>query len=432
MRDILPNDMMKRAYVQRIIEETFQRYGFEPLMTPALELTETLEGKLGPEAEKLFYDARHREGGKEALSLRYDLTVPLARVVAMYPDLPKPFKRYQIAPVWRGERPQRGRYREFWQCDADTVGSASMLADAEIIVMILDVLGRLGFKRFTTIINNRKILKGIGEYVGIPAEQAAGLYRAVDKLGKIGLDGVRRELRAEGIGDAIIAQIMDLLQIQGESHAILDELSRRLGNIPLAVQGIDELRELLAYLDALGLAKDQYRVDFSMVRGLEYYTGPIYETIVDEPKLGSITGGGRYDHLVGIFLGRDIPTTGTSLGFERIIDAMDELGMFPPEVSGTTTVQALVTIFATDFTKESLRLATELRAQGIRTDLALEAGKLGNQIRYAVRKGIPFALILGPDEIAQGVVTLRDLRAETQRTVPRGEVAAAIRSAVEV
>ena len=231
MRDLLPQKMIQRRYVIGIVEECFEQFGFEPLQTSVLELGEMLMGKYGPDAEKLMYEARHREGS-ENLALRYDLTVPLARVVAMNPDLVKPFKRYQIAPVWRAERPQKGRYREFYQCDADIVGSASMLADAEIVALIYTVLLRLGFKQFTTKINNRKILVGIGAYAGVPNELLGGLYRAIDKLDKIGLDGVKKELGANGIPDATIEKMVALLEIPGEN---LLDVRDKLEEIPQAV-----------------------------------------------------------------------------------------------------------------------------------------------------------------------------------------------------
>ena len=223
MRDILPEQMIKRQYVIDVIRGVFEEFGFEPLQTSAIELSETLMGKYGPEAEKLIYQANH-PGGKESLSLRYDLSVPLCRVVAMRPELVKPFKRYQIAPVWRGERPQRGRYREFYQCDADTVGSASMLADAETLNVIYEILTRLGFRRFVMNINDRKIITGIGLFSGVPEDRLAALYRAIDKLDKIGLDGVREELRSHQIADDVVERLLTLLQIEGENEAVLGAL----------------------------------------------------------------------------------------------------------------------------------------------------------------------------------------------------------------
>lgn len=421
MRDILPEQMIRRQYVIDVIRGVFEEFGFEPLQTSALELSETLLGKYGPDAEKLIYQANH-PGGKEQLSLRYDLSVPLCRVVAMYPELIKPFKRYQIAPVWRGERPQRGRYREFYQCDADTVGSASMLADAETLNVIYAVLTRLGFTQFTMNVNDRKIITGIGQFSGVPDKQLGSLYRAIDKLDKIGLDGVRQELRANEIPDDVVTRLLKLLQIEGENNAVLMALREQLGEHPIALEGIDELRQVIRYLNALDIPAARYRINFAMVRGLEYYTGPIYETTIEEPKMPSITGGGRFDELVGMFLDRSYPATGTTIGIERIIDAMEELNMFPPSV-GRTTAQVLVARVEPRLVDEALRLAGALRQAGIRTELYFEDDSLKVQIQHARRKSIPYVAILGPDEVATNSVSLRDMRAGQQELVSAAEVA---------
>ncbi len=415
MRDILPEQMIRRQYVIDVIRGVFEEFGFEPLQTSAIELTETLMGKYGPEAEKLIYQANH-PGGSEKLSMRYDLSVPLSRVVAMYPELVKPFKRYQIAPVWRGERPQRGRYREFYQCDADTVGSASMLADAETLNVIYEVLTRLGFTQFVMNINDRKIITGIGQFSGVEDGQLGGLYRSIDKLDKIGLDGVRTELRANEIPDEVVERLLDLLQIEGENEAVLQALRERLGAYSSAVEGIDELGQVIRYLKALDIPVARYKVNFAMVRGLEYYTGPIFETTIEEPKMPSITGGGRYDELVGMFLDRSIPATGTTIGIERIFDAMEELDMFPPSV-GKTTAQVLVARVEPGLVDEALKVATKLRKAGIKTELYFEDNTLKAQIQHARKKGIPFVAILGPDEVAAGTVTIRDMREGRQETL---------------
>jgi histidyl-tRNA synthetase len=421
MRDILPHQMILRRYVIGVIEEVFECFGFEPLQTPALELAETLMGKYGPDAEKLIYDARHREG-KEALSLRYDLSVPLSRVMAMYPELVKPFKRYQIAPVWRAERPQKGRYREFYQCDADIVGTRSMLADAEIVAMIYTILTRLGFKQFETKINNRKILTAIGEYAGVPPALLGGLYRSIDKLEKIGPDAVREELLKNEIPEAAAQRILDLIAIPGDNLAAVRE---RLGAIPIAVQGIDEIDQVVQFAREAGVAPENLKVDFTMVRGLEYYTGPIYETMVTEPKIGSLTGGGRYDELIGLFSKQSLPATGTTVGIERIIDVMEELQMFPRGV-GKTVTQVLVTVFDEARRADSIRVASELRAAGTDTEVWLDLDGLGKQLKYAAVKGIPFAVIIGPDEAAARAATLRDLTTGEQVQVPQTELARAL------
>ena len=422
MRDILPQKMLLRQYVIGEIEKVFQRFGFEPLQTPVLELRETLMGKYGEDAEKLIYDARHREG-KEDLSLRYDLTVPLTRVMAMYPELVKPFKRYQIAPVFRAERPQKGRYREFYQCDADIVGSRSMLADAEIVTMVYTILTQLGFTSFVTKINNRKILTGIGQYAGMPDEMLGGLYRSIDKLEKIGADGVREEMAKSQIPGQVIEKMMELVAVPSGNFGEIREL---MGNVAVAMQGLDELEELAAYLSDSGVPRANYQFDFSMARGLAYYTGPIYETVVTEPKIGSLTGGGRYDELMGLFSNQALPMTGTSFGIERIIDVMDELAMYPPTV-GKTVTQVLVTVFNRDLFGASIRVANALRAAGINTELALDADGLGKQLKYAAAKSIPFAVIIGPDEAAARQVTLRDLSSGEQVVIAESELAERIK-----
>jgi histidyl-tRNA synthetase len=490
MRDFLPEKMILRQYVMEVIREVFEEFGFEPLQTPVVELEETLMGKYGDDAEQLIYNVGHR-GGRENLSLRYDLSVPLSRVVAQYPDLIKPFKRYQIAPVWRAERPQKGRYREFYQCDADTVGSASMLADAETLNVIYEILTRLGFKQFVMNINNRKIITGIGQFAGVPDELLGGLYRSIDKLDRIGPEGVKAELRQTGledalsvlrenkipeetaidlveavraadlaavesklrqaglgdwtisrvveqlaalsledrptIPDAVIERLIEFLQIGGSNQEILAQLRERLADYPKALEGVAELEEMVGYLEALGISEEYYPIVPSMVRGLEYYTGPIYETIVEEPKIGSITGGGRYDELIGVFMDYSYPATGTTIGIERIIDVMEELEMFPPEV-GKTVAQVLVTQFSPDMVTESLKVARELREAGLNTELYFENDPLGDQIRYALKKEIPYVVIVGPDEVAAGQVAIRNLRLKQQETVSREEAGARIKA----
>ena len=420
MRDILPEQMIRRQYVIDVIRGVFEEFGFEPLQTPALELSEVLTGKYGPDAEKLIYQAGH-VGGKEDISLRYDLSVPLCRVVAMHPQLPKPFKRYQIDPVWRAERPQKGRYRQFFQCDADTVGTESMLADAENVNLIYQVLIRLGFKQFEININDRKLITGIGQFAGVPTEQLGGLYRSIDKLDKIGLSGVRAELAENQIPEPVIEKLLALLQIEGDAGTVLNALSEQLGDSEVTNEGIAELEELSSYLTTFGVPEEFYRINVSMVRGLEYYTGPIYETVVEEPKIGSITGGGRYDELIGSFSKQSHPATGTSFGIERIIDVMEEFDMFPAAV-GKTVTQVLVTVFDADLTQESLKLATLLRSSGLRTEVYCRPTRISTQMKYADSKGIPYAVILGSDEVEAGTVAVRDLASREQQVIPRAEL----------
>jgi histidyl-tRNA synthetase len=426
MRDFLPADMLKREYVFNIVREVFHLYGFEPLQTPVLELKETLMGKYGEEAEKLIYHAQH-PNGKEEVALRYDLTVPLARVVAQYEnEIKLPFKRYQLSPVWRAERPQRGRYREFYQCDADIVGVASMSADAETISLVVTALRRLGFTQFNVKINNRKLLAGMGTYAGVPDSQLGDLYRSVDKFDKIGASGVEKELIERGLPPDAVGRMINLIQSSRPGVANLDYVDEIMGSIPAAAEGLRELRELATHLDAVNVPTEFYNFDFTMVRGLGYYTGPIFETVITEPNLGSVTGGGRYDDLVGLFRKDSLPTVGTSLGIERIIDLLGILNLYPAHIVGTV-VETLVTVFNEETRSASARLAADLREANIKTELVLQDQKLGKQFEYANKKGIPLVAVMGPEEAAQGVVKIKRMSDGVERTVPRAEAASTIR-----
>ncbi len=420
-RDFLPADMLKRDYVFSIITDTFHRFGFEPLQTPVVELSETLYGKYGEEAENLIYNVRHGRSEKDELSLRYDLTVPLARVVAQYEnELTFPFKRYQIAPVFRGERPQKGRYREFYQCDADIVGVANRSADAELVALKVMALKRLRFPQFSVKINHRQLLTAIGEYSGVPQDKLADLYRSVDKFDKIGASGVEKELVERGIQADVVKRMMSLITNQQVGVNNLDYLDETLGHVPQAQASIAELREMAGYLDVMGVATDHYAFDLTMVRGLGYYTGPIFETVITEPNLGSISGGGRYDDLIGIFRKDSLPTTGTSFGLERILVLMDELNLYPAHIGGTV-VDILVTVMDDSLRMESTRLAGELREAGVNTELVMDDKKLGKQIAHANKKGIPFVAILGDDEVKSGVVKVKKLATGDELTLARAE-----------
>ncbi|MCY3918062.1 MAG: histidine--tRNA ligase [Chloroflexi bacterium] len=422
-RDFLPETMLRRNYVLDCIRDVFHLFGFEPIDTPILELHETLFGKYGEEAEQLIFTAQHGRSRREPLAMRYDLTVPLARVVGQYESqLNLPFKRYHIAPVFRGERPQRGRYREFWQCDADTVGVASISADAEIVIMMHEILKRLGFPQFLIKINHRKLLVAIGEFSGVPQEQLPDLYRSVDKFDKIGADGVKGELIERGIDGEAVSRMMDLIQSKAPGDNSLDFIAETIGSED---KGLDELRQLADLLTDAAVESEHYDFDFTMVRGLGYYTGPIFETVISEPNLGSISGGGRYDNLIGMFRRQSLPTTGASFGLERIIDLMDELKLYPPQLGGTL-VQALVTVFNEETRSDSARIGVQLREAGINTEVYLGRRKLGRQLAHADKKGIPIVAIAGPDEIEAGVVKLRRLADGSEMTVEPHALAAAV------
>ena len=413
-RDFLPEQMIKRNYVINIIKEIFEEFGFEPLETPTIELWETLSGKYGEEGDRLTY--RFIDRGQREVGLRYDLTVPLSRVVAMYPNIPKPFKRYQIQPVWRADKPQKGRFREFYQCDVDIVGSPSVLADAEIIAVIYHVLQKLQFRKFKIRINSRKILSGITEISGAGNEADLEVSRAIDKLDKIGLEGVRQELLKRGISPEGTERILDILNISGSNTEKLEQTARLLQSSATGSAGVQEIQELFRFLELYEIPDEFLMFDLYLARGLDYYTGPIFETVVEEPRIGSITGGGRYDKLIGLFSGQEHPATGSSIGLERIITVMDELNMFPPDLR--TPVQVLVTVFDAETLPYSIRIANRLRQAGIRTDLYTGKAKLRGQFGLANDKGIPLVVIAGPDEQEAQQVNIKDMRRGEQIAVP--------------
>ncbi|CAA9535911.1 MAG: Histidyl-tRNA synthetase [uncultured Thermomicrobiales bacterium] len=421
-RDYLPEQMILRGRIIRRFREVFERHGFEPLDTPTIEYLEVLTGKAG-ENEKLMY--RFTDHGGREVGLRYDLTVPLARVVAMHQnDLAFPFKRYHIAPVWRADNPQRGRFREFWQCDADIAGSASMLADAEVVAVMAEALAAVGLPEFTIRISHRRLLECIGLAAGVPAERASSLYRAVDKLDKIGRDGVVREMVAYEIPEASARRVLDLVAATGAPESLLAALAYELSEVQGSEEALSELSELFAALPAFGVPEDRYLLDLALARGLDYYTGPVFEATVTEPKIGSVGGAGRYDDLVGGFLGRPVPATGMSLGLERIVEVVQEHGLLPAD---RTVAQVAVAIFPATVAAGA-RLASEMRAAGFNVDLSLQPNRsVGDQLKLAGRQGIPAAIIVGESEIAEGRVSLKDLRSGDQETVPRDKVAAALR-----
>lgn len=418
MRDFVPEKMIARQRIIAILREVFERHGFEPIDTPALEYYETLAGKYGEDEKLIYHFADH--GGRE-IGLRYDLTVPLARFVAVHRnELTFPFKRYHIGPVWRADRPQKGRYREFWQCDADVVGTRSMLADADVVSIVIEALQAVNMPNFVVHINHRKMLESLALYAGVEPDRAGSVYRAIDKLSKIGQDGVVAELERAGVETPVASRVVDLVSLSGPPDVVLSSVAERLEGIELAREALVDLDNLFTYLAALGAPGQHYEFDLALARGLEYYTGPVFETTVDEPKIGSLGGAGRYDGLVGMFSGQDLPATGMSLGLERIIDVAEELGLLD---FGSTVAQVLVTIFDQDSATASLDVAAELRARGLRTETYLEEGRdLGRQLRFASRRGIPYAVIVGPDEQARGVVTVRDMLSGEQSEVARGAI----------
>lgn len=412
MRDFLPADVRKREYVIGVIKQVYESYGFEPLETPAVENIETLMGKYGEEGNQLIFKILKRgekldqsletgdgRRGLADLALRYDLTVPLARVVANNRnDLPKFFKRYQIQPVWRADRPARGRFREFYQCDVDCIGSDSMTVEAEIISAACEILVLLGFRDFAVRINHRKLLSQMVADAEIQNEADALI--ALDKLDKIGPDGVRKDLLERGIPESSADRFLSA--VTGESSN-------------------GDLDEVLSLCDGRPV-----RIDPSLARGLSYYTGTIME--INVPDLaGSLGGGGRYDGLIGMFGKEQIPACGFSLGLERILVVMEERGMFPPEIADSTPADVMVTIWSEETVADSLRLADDLRSNGLRVTLYPEPDKLGKQMKYADQIKVPFVCVLGENEIAEGKVTLKDMRSGEQSSLTAADAAAKIK-----
>jgi histidyl-tRNA synthetase len=458
MRDFLPADVRKREYVIGVVKEVYERYGFEPLETPAVENIETLLGKYGDEGNQLIYKilkrGEHEKTGEADLALRYDLTVPLARVVAEYRDkLPKFFKRYQIQPVWRADRPARGRFREFYQCDVDVLGSRSMVVEAEICAAASDALVALGFNDFTVRMNHRQLLNGILEATGVPSDKHNDFLVALDKLDKIGHEGVFREFQQRGIllgeGNKAARFLLDLelpwvrkaseveVQVRGdlnaeERSAVNNELLGKIGEVVTGSidgqNGLAELKSLLALIEQTP-AKGRVEIDPFLARGLSYYTGTIFEITV--PGLaGSLGGGGRYDNLVGMFRGEAVPACGFSLGLERILIVMTD-EMFPPHVTGSPA-DVMVSIWNQESIADSISLAQELRGAGLRlrVDLYPEADKLGKQFKYASERRIPFVAVIGDEERARSKVSIKDMRSGIQRSVKREDLAVTLRESL--
>ncbi|MCB9779818.1 MAG: histidine--tRNA ligase [Alphaproteobacteria bacterium] len=395
MRDHLPQSMIHRQRVIATIQQVFARYGFEPLETPAMERIETLMGKYGEEGDKLVFKVLKRGEGEQRgevdQALRYDLTVPLARVVAMNPQLVLPFKRYQIAPVWRADKPQKGRFREFYQCDVDTIGAPCGLADAECLAVAHDALSALGFTDFTIRLNDRRLLRALAIEIDA-ADRETDMLVAVDKLDKIGRDGVTAELSRRGFADAQIARLWELLDG---------------APIPGAEAAEATLAQVTELAVAMGVDPARLRIDRTLARGLDYYTGPVYEIVLEDGGVGTVTAGGRYDGLIGMFSGREIPAVGISLGLERLVVVMEERGMFADQA---TTTDVWVTVFSDDQLPASLAAVRAFRDAGVNAEVSLEPKKLGKQFKAADKRGVRWTVVIGPDEAAAGQVQLKDLR----------------------
>ncbi len=406
-RDHLPESMLLREKIIGIARRIYQAYGYAPIDTPALEYEEILIGKGGAETDKQLY--RFEDHGGRRVGMRFDLTVPLARFAAQHiGDLGTPLKRYQIATVWRGENTQRGRYREFVQCDFDTIGTQSIVADIETALVIHDLLLAIGFDRFTICINNRKILTGILETLDL-SDRATGILRSLDKLAKIGRERTEAEMvEACGVTHKQANQILALSDLAGSNEDILDQVEKLTADSPTGLEGTAQLRQVVSALEAAGVPNSRVRLDVSIARGLDYYTGTIYETFLDAlPDIGSICSGGRYDNLAGLYTRTSLPGVGASLGLDRLLAAMEEVNMVE---KASTPAEVFMVYFDAERLNDYLKLAADLRAAGLRVELYGEPKKIGQQLKYADRRGHSLAVVAGSREFESGTCQLKNLR----------------------
>lgn len=437
-RDYSPEIMVKRNYIFDTIKSVFKLYGYMPLETPAMENLSTLMGKYGEEGDKLLFkilnsgdfignipDQELLEKNSNKLTnkisekgLRYDLTVPFARFVVQHQsELTFPFKRYQIQPVWRADRPQKGRYREFYQCDVDVVGSNSLLHEVELIQMVDEVYRRLHIN-VRLLINNRKILAGIAENIGYP-DQLTDITVAIDKMDKIGLENVNAELREKGIIEEAIAKLQPILNLQGDNNEKLEKLRSILKDSDIGLKGVEELTTVFDYLKDLNISTE-IKLDLTLARGLSYYTGAIFEVKALDAEIGSITGGGRYDDLTGIFGLKNMSGVGISFGADRIFDVMNQLDLFPKD--NTATTQILFVNFGSREEKFCLPLLKQLRDAGINAEIYPEAAKMKKQMTYADKKGIPFVALVGENEMNEGMISVKNMATGEQTNIKINEL----------
>ncbi len=422
-RDYLPATMIPRERLMETARAVYRSYGFVPIETPSLEYAEILCGKGGDEADRQMF--RFEDHGGRDVGMRFDLTVPLARFVAQHAnELGMPFKRYHIGTVWRGEKPQVGRYREFSQCDFDTIGTKSLAADIETTLVIHDLLQAIGFEKFTIRVNNRKVLNGLLDQAGL-TDQSTQVLRAIDKLPKVGRDAVVDELQAQTPATPTqIDQILQLAELQGDPSDVLDALRQLVGQNELGLAGIAELQELTDVALDAGVERSRLMIDPSIARGLDYYTGTIYETFLDElPTIGSVCSGGRYDNLAELFSKQQLPGVGASLGLDRLLAAMDTLGMLEDR---TSTADVLIVQFEPTRLADYFRLAGQLRRAGIPAEVFPEPKKLGQQFKYADRRGHRAVVIAGADEFERGEVQVKWMADGRQINVSYGGDASSI------
>lgn len=443
-RDFSPSEMVKRNYIFKTIGSVFKRYGYQEIQTPTMENLSTLTGKYGDEGDKLIfkvlnsgdflskipgdlsaYDSSSLIGEISEKALRYDLTVPFARYVVMHRnEISFPFKRFQIQPVWRADRPQKGRYREFYQCDADVVGSDSLLNEAEFILIYHEALSELGLKDFTIKLNNRKILSGIAEIIG-KAELIVDMTVAIDKLDKIGFDGVTKELITKGFTPEDIEKLKPIILLTGSNEEKLDQLRTVLSGSETGLKGISEIETIFDYLHQLSTGNTQLithniELDITLARGLNYYTGAIIEVKTNEVAMGSIGGGGRYDDLTGMFGLSDLTGVGISFGADRIYDVMEELNLFPESSSESTRV--LISNFDKKAEKYALPLLQQLRKSGINSEIYPASAKLKKQMNYADDKNIPYVILIGSDEMETGMLSLKNMKSGEQQKLPADQI----------
>ena len=437
-RDFGPIEMAKRNYIFNTIREVYALYGFQQIETPAMETLQTLMGKYGEEGDKLLFkvlnsgdflskttDEELQERNSLHLAaklcekgLRYDLTVPFARYVVMHrEELQLPFKRYQIQPVWRADRPQKGRYREFYQCDADVVGSDSLLNEVELMQIVDTVFSRFGI-RVQIKINNRKILSGIAEVIGA-ADKIVDITVAIDKLDKIGIDNVNAELREDGLSEEQIAKLQPIIQLSGSNDEKLTTIAEVLKDSETGLKGVEEIRFILNVLKTTGL-KNEIQLDLTLARGLNYYTGAIFEVKALDVQIGSITGGGRYDNLTGIFGMPGLSGVGISFGADRIYDVLNQLDLYPKD--SVTATQVLFINFGEQETAYCLPIINNVRARGIRAEIFPDSAKMKKQMAYANAKQIPFVALAGENEIKEGKLTLKNMSTGEQQMLTPEEV----------
>lgn len=438
-RDFSPQDLGKRNYIFDTIKTVFKKYGYQEIQTPTFENLNTLTGKYGDEGDRLIFKIINSgdylsKAPEELLqnkastplipyisekALRYDLTVPFARYVVMHQhELTWPFKRYQIQPVWRADRPQRGRYREFYQCDVDVVGSASLLNEAEFVLIYHEGLSNLGLKDFTIKINNRKILTGIAEFLGKP-DLIVDMTIAIDKLDKIGVEGVSKELLDRGFSQEDIDRLSPLFYLEKGNEARMNALRKLLAESAIGLKGIEEIEQVFEYVTQMTgdrqLLDNFVEFDLTLARGLNYYTGCIFEVKSNEVEMGSIGGGGRYDDLTGMFGLKDLTGVGISFGADRIYDVMQELELFPEDTNQST--QVLISNFSPEAERHALPILHQLRSNGIAAEMYPVSAKLKKQMSYADAKRIPYVVLIGEEEIANGSLSIKNMETGVQRTL---------------